>query len=361
MSKGNITWNYTYDANGMRTSRTNGTKTYNYVYNGSQLTQMTVGSDTLYFTYGAMGPATVTWDGYTYYYVLNSQGDVTAILDEDGIPVVWYNWNTAWGYNPEPEGLFADTLGELNPLRYRSYVYDTETGYYYLQSRYYAPEISRFINADGLVATGQGLLGNNMFAYCLNNPVNGCDPCGSCFHRWDFWNDCAKCGGKTIGDHWNDFTSWCNSAYNYVTNADPQTAKKNLEKDHFTFYRGSMVFTGSLPVDRSAFSFGIIVLDDYYLDRGLSSFTKTLNHEYGHFVHMLQLGLPRYTTNAAVPSLISAAVADPQKTGIPKWLSDNYYNLPWERVADYWGGVDRGYSPNANYFGVLYWLDTIIP
>jgi len=64
------------------------------------------------------------------------------------------------------------------PLRYRSYVYDTETGFYYLQSRYYDPTIGRFINADGLVSTGQGLLGNNMFAYCQNNPVVYRDPSG---------------------------------------------------------------------------------------------------------------------------------------------------------------------------------------
>ena len=189
MSKGNTTWTYTYDANGMRTSRTNGTKTYNYVYNGSQLTQMTVGNDTLYFTYGAMGPATVTWEGYTYYYVLNGQGDVTAILDEDGIPVVWYNWNTAWGYNPEPEGLFADILGDLNPLRYRGYVYDQETGYYYLQSRYYDPEIGRFINADVFASTGQGFIGHNMFAYCGNNPVNRADPSGHAFVQVCFDTD----------------------------------------------------------------------------------------------------------------------------------------------------------------------------
>lgn len=62
-------------------------------------------------------------------------------------------------------------IGALNPLRYRGYVYDTETGLYYLQSRYYDPEIGRFINADAFTSTGQGLLGNNMFAYCGNNPV----------------------------------------------------------------------------------------------------------------------------------------------------------------------------------------------
>ncbi len=171
MTDGDTTWSYTYDANGMRTSRTNGTKTYNYVYNGSQLTQMTVGNDTLYFTYGLLGPTTVTWNGTTYYYALNIQGDVVGIYDEAGNPVVTYNWDNAWGYNPIPEGVMASTLGTLNPLRYRSYVYDTETGYYYLQSRYYDPEIGRFIHADVFASTGQGLLSNNMFVYCLNNPV----------------------------------------------------------------------------------------------------------------------------------------------------------------------------------------------
>lgn len=65
----------------------------------------------------------------------------------------------------------ADTLGVHNPLRYRGYVYDQETGLYYLRSRYYDPNMGRFINGDVFVSTGQGLLGNNMFAYCLNNPV----------------------------------------------------------------------------------------------------------------------------------------------------------------------------------------------
>ena len=73
----------------------------------------------------------------------------------------------------------ASTLGALNPIRYRGYVCDTETGLYYLQTRYYDPEVGRFINSDILVSTGQGLLGNNMFAYCRNNPVCRKDACGT--------------------------------------------------------------------------------------------------------------------------------------------------------------------------------------
>ena len=52
-----------------------------------------------------------------------------------------------------------------------------------------------------------------MFAYCLNNPANGSDPCGTCFHRWDFWNDCAKCGGATIGDKWNNYIAVTTNIY----------------------------------------------------------------------------------------------------------------------------------------------------
>ena len=73
------------------------------------------------------------------------------------------------------------TLGHYNPLRYRGYVYDAETGFYYLNSRYYNPTWGRFINADGFVSTGQGISGDNMFAYCGNNPVNRYDPSGNAF------------------------------------------------------------------------------------------------------------------------------------------------------------------------------------
>ena len=67
--------------------------------------------------------------------------------------------------------------------------------------------MGRFINADSYASTGQGVLGNNMFAYCLNNPTNSSDPCGTCRHRIDFWNDCDECGGKTLGDKLVDFAT----------------------------------------------------------------------------------------------------------------------------------------------------------
>ena len=173
--KNGTTWDYTYNADGLRTSKSNGTETWNYVYNGSHLTQMTIGSYRYYFTYDANGtPLTVTVNNAIYYYVTNIQGDVVAILDDEGNVAATYTYN-AWGVC---NAAGDDPIEWYNPLRYRGYIYDLESGLYYLQSRYYDPEIGRFINADGLVATGQGLLGNNMFAYCHNNPVLYVDPSG---------------------------------------------------------------------------------------------------------------------------------------------------------------------------------------
>ena len=75
-------------------------------------------------------------------------------------------------------GTMASTLGTYNPLRYRGYVYDQETGLYYLQSRYYNPTLGRFLTADAFASTGDGVMGNNMFAYCGNNPANRVDKSG---------------------------------------------------------------------------------------------------------------------------------------------------------------------------------------
>ena len=85
----------------------------------------------------------------------------------------------SWGKLLSTSGSLASTLGKDNPFRYRGYVYDEETGFYYLQSRYYNPEVGRFISSDVLLSTGQGVLGHNAYAYCLNNPVNREDSNGN--------------------------------------------------------------------------------------------------------------------------------------------------------------------------------------
>ena len=93
-----------------------------------------------------------------------------------------YDTYDTWGKKVSTTGSLAGTLGLFQPFRYRGYVYDWETGFYYLQSRYYDPTTGRFISADVLLSTGQGVLGHNAYAYCGDNPVNRTDSEGQ------FWN-----------------------------------------------------------------------------------------------------------------------------------------------------------------------------
>ena len=110
-----------------------------------------------------------------YYYILNLQGDVVKLVTASGETVASYEYD-AWGDVLSQSGEMAS----INPLRYRGYYYDVETGFYYLQSRYYDPANRRFINADNYLSTDiEETVACNMFAYCLNNPVNYSDYTGS--------------------------------------------------------------------------------------------------------------------------------------------------------------------------------------
>ena len=99
------------------------------------------------------------------------------MIDSSGNLVVEYTYD-AWGNILSTTGNMAGTLGEDNPFRYRGYIYDVFTSLYFLGSRYYSPEMGRFICADGQLFTGQDMTGNNLFAYCGNNPVGRVDPDG---------------------------------------------------------------------------------------------------------------------------------------------------------------------------------------
>ena len=112
----------------------------------------------------------------TYYYVLNLQGDVVELIHY--IPGFEYESVATYEYDAWGNVSSSGRLAEINPLRYRGYYYDNETGFYYLQSRYYDPANRRFINADSYQSTGQGFVGTNMFAYCNNNPITAIDESG---------------------------------------------------------------------------------------------------------------------------------------------------------------------------------------
>ena len=176
MSNGSTTWTYTYDANGLRTKRTNGTTTYEYVYNGNQLVQMKCGSVTMKFFYDGNGrPYAMLYNTTIFYYILNQQGDVVRIVNQDGTGYGGYTYD-AWG---NPLSVPNNEVAQNNPLRYRGYVWDKDTGLYYLQSRYYNPEWGRFLNSDRVYDLDAGLQGYNLFVYCGNNPINRIDISGT--------------------------------------------------------------------------------------------------------------------------------------------------------------------------------------
>ena len=90
------------------------------------------------------------YNGTKYYYIFNVQGDVIGILNQSGSQIVSYQYDP-WGKVLSVSGSEASTIGQINPIRYRGYYYDTETGFYYLQSRYYDPTTRRFLNIDDYV------------------------------------------------------------------------------------------------------------------------------------------------------------------------------------------------------------------
>ena len=190
-------YSYTYNADGIRTSKTVNDVKHIYHLSGTQILSEEWTEDRvqhiLIFVYDDSGqPIGMSYfrGGTlvdTYLYEKNIQGDVVAVYEYDGDLVVRYAYN-AWGAVSETEygSEYCEESFEVlcNPFRYRGYYYDTETGFYYVSSRYYDPEIGRWINADNVIAgVGGDLKGYNLFAYCFNNPVNMDDQAGN----WPKW------------------------------------------------------------------------------------------------------------------------------------------------------------------------------
>ena len=202
ITTGGRTSAYRYDADGIRTYKKVGSVAHEYRTLNGKVVYEKIGSGStakiMIFSYDAQGrPFAVKYSTnnggsyITYFYALNQQGDVVKIFRSlpsrdsngnlNGLTEAVYATYTydAWGNILSQSGSMAST----NPLRYRGYYYDSETGFYYLQSRYYDPATRRFINADVYSSTDSSdAISCNMFAYCGNNPTSRSDETG------DFWN-----------------------------------------------------------------------------------------------------------------------------------------------------------------------------
>ena len=180
---------FEYDSSGIRTRKTytevgGNTWDYEYILDGTRILRENIQAYptdmpgagivfSLLYYYDDSGIASIDYEGTRYYYVKNLQGDVIGLVNGSGQFVVQYTYD-AWGKVISTTGSMASTLGQYNPFRYRGYYYDRESGWYYLQSRYYDPTVGRFLNADTvgvITASPNGLTDKNLYAYCDNNPV----------------------------------------------------------------------------------------------------------------------------------------------------------------------------------------------
>ena len=183
MSKSGTTVQFKYDHNGLRVGKVvNGTET-KYQLHGKLLTHMTVDNDNLHFFYDAQSrPAKVSYNGIIYTYVHNLQGDIVGLLDSAGTLVVEYKYD-AWGKLLSTTGSLSDTLGKRNPFRYRGYIYDEETGLYYLRNRYYSCVWVRFLVADEICPEqNNDIFDHNAYAYVGACPTNRKDSDGFFWH-----------------------------------------------------------------------------------------------------------------------------------------------------------------------------------
>ena len=179
---------YTYNANGIRTSKKVNDVLHTYTLDGTKILRETWGSNTLIPLYdNEDGVCGILYNNVPYYFIKNLQGDVIAIVDKDAQTVARYSYD-AWGV-PEVKLDSSDCqIATINPFRYRGYYYDEETSLYYLQSRYYDATAGRFVNFDSpdIVLYARSSIGTNIFVYCSNDCINNMDLIGYVSFR-DIW------------------------------------------------------------------------------------------------------------------------------------------------------------------------------
>ena len=293
LQKGDLNVSYSYNSDGLRVSKVvNGVKT-EYVWDGSSLIGQKTGNNVLVYLYAADGLAGFQYNGVNYYYLKNGQGDVVGILNSSGTLVAKYTYD-AWGkllsvIDATGADKSADSafIGNINPVRYRSYYYDTETGLYYLQSRYYDPEVGRFVNADSVMGVNADIYTYNLFTYCGNNPIIRMDP-GGCSYILD---------GKPY--EYDGSLYDLNRYYNKeppLAYSKALEAKKNAQQSGSTQYlpdggtmpggvitaeRGVAVKTGSLTFIPPDCIKDLYRVDRSYADVGINALISGLDLKYG--------------------------------------------------------------------------------
>ena len=329
---------FAYDARGRRVSK-NGI-TFTYDSNGKLIKQ----SNGLEFIYDHTGLLAVEFAGSRYFYRKNAQNDVIALLDNDGNIVVKYVYD-AWGVcDTIVLDENAANIANLNPFRYRSYYFDTETNLYFLKTRYYDPEICRFITIDDLAyLDADSINGLNLYAYCTNNPISKYDPTG----KFPWLLAAAVMLFTPIGGM---VTQAAVSAVSYAGIAVASVFDSDIRNDmnaigwnplnndasisananKVSFYKGAPVFiTNNLS---GSFSCGFVLLNrnkngkPMYYGKNVT-LEDVLKHEYGHNIQLQNLGLGKYLIFIGIPSPLK-----------------NEDTTPWELSASILGNSQISFS-----------------
>ena len=172
---GNIT--FTYNASGIRTSKTVGGTKHSYTLDGTKILKETWGDNTTIPLYSNEGDTCgIIYNGEPYYFIKNLQGDIISVTEKNGNTIAKYSYD-AWGACTVVSDSSNCNIATVNPYRYRGYYYDTETKLYYIQTRYYDPAVGRFINADYMYFwdIDKSSFATNQFHYCNNDPINNVD------------------------------------------------------------------------------------------------------------------------------------------------------------------------------------------
>ena len=170
-------YTYIYNNQGIRTEKVVNGVTHKYYLQGEQIIVEKIGNNLIKFYYDGTGVCGFNYNGTDYYYQKNIQGDILKVFNGNGTLYAEYSYD-AWGKCAIKTNVSG--IAAINPFRYRGYYLDDETGLYYLNARYYDPEVGRFISRDSIeYANPETINGLNLYAYCLNNPVMCVDPTGT--------------------------------------------------------------------------------------------------------------------------------------------------------------------------------------
>ena len=227
----NLDVKFKYDINDLRISKNVNGKITKYYYEKDKLIYQVTDDQIIYFMYDYSGDLIgFKYNNTNYLYVKNLEDDILGIMDLDGNMIAQYEYD-AWG---NILGII-DNLGcdlkkqtghiaNINPFRYRSYYYDSETDLYYLVKRYYSPKLCRFISIDSKfskIATNTNYY--NLFLYCNNNPVNCYDENGTSIKDWI--SKQTKKLKNGISKAWNGITNTVSDGWNYVKKSAIKTKK----------------------------------------------------------------------------------------------------------------------------------------